>query len=123
MLHALHHATVRASDLDRTAAFYQRLLGFEPGPRPPFAAPGRWLYLAGRPLLHVLQAGTAAPAGTIDHLAFAARGRAGLQRRLSDAGVAHRLVAMPDGSALQMFLHDPDGAALELVFRAEGDRC
>ncbi len=122
MLRTLDHFTVRADDLDRTAAFYHQLLGLAPGPRPPFAVPGRWLYASGRPLVHVLAASVEAPAGTVDHVAFAARGRAGLERRLSGAGVAYRLVARPDGSALQMFLRDPDGSALELVFRSKDDR-
>lgn len=122
MLRTLDHFTIRVDDLDRTAAFYQHVLGLLPGPRPPFAIPGQWLYAAGRPLVHVLASSAAAPAGAIDHVAFAARGRAALERRLSAAGVPHRLVSMPDGSALQLFVRDPHGVALEFVFRSKEDR-
>ncbi|UUX97268.1 VOC family protein [Aquabacterium sp. J223] len=122
MLHALDHFTIRSGDLDRTQAFYGSLLGLHAGPRPPFAVPGRWLYAQGRPLVHVLDASGSAPAGRIDHVALRARGRAALEERLRRSGVPHRLRALPDGSALQLFVEDPDGALLELVFHARVDR-
>lgn len=122
MLRALDHFTLRSADLARTQAFYTDLLGLAAGPRPPFAVPGHWLYAEGRPLVHVLEAAAAAPAGRIDHVALAACGRAALQERLAAAGVAYRLSTLPDGSVLQLFLRDPDGTPLELVFDAKEDR-
>ena len=40
---SLHHVSVPVTDLDRSAAFYQRLFGLSPIPRPPFTIPGMWL--------------------------------------------------------------------------------
>lgn len=122
MLTALDHFTLRADDPDRTAEFYHRLLGLSPGPRTPFAAQGWWLHARGRPLVQLLESTAVAPAGRVDHVAFGARGRAAIEKRLAAANVDYRLRALPDGSALQMFLRDPDGATLELVFRSKEDR-
>lgn len=122
MLQALDHVTLRSTDLARTLAFYQQLLGMEPGPRPAFGIPGSWLYVGGRPVLHVLEMPLEGRIGVIDHVAFEARGRAVLSARFDAAAVPFNLVALPDGSALQMFLCDPDGARIELVFRNPEDR-
>lgn len=122
MLQALDHVTLRSTDLARTLGFYQQLLGMEPGPRPAFGIPGSWLHVDGRPVLHVLELPPERGGGVIDHVAFEARNRAMLSARLDAADVPFKLVALPDGSALQMFLCDPDGARIELVFRHPEDR-
>ena len=122
MLQALDHVTVRSTDLERTLAFYQRLLGLRAGPRPPFGVPGAWLYAGRRALLHVVERPVDGRGGAIDHVAIAAVGRVAISTRLAAAGVPFDLVALPDGSALQMFLRDPDGARIELVFKQAEDR-
>lgn len=122
MLKALDHVTLCSTDLVRTLGFYQQLLGLQAGPRPAFGVPGSWLYVAGHPALHVLERSVEGRGGAIDHVAFEARGRAVLSSQLDAAAVPFTLVALPDGSALQMFLRDPDGALVELVFRHPDDR-
>lgn len=122
MMQALDHVTLRSTDLARTLEFYQQLLGLESGPRPAFSRPGLWLYAIGRPLMHVLEMPVDRRGGAIDHVAFEARGRAAISSRLEAAGVPFDLTALPDGSALQMFLIDPDGARIELVFKHPEDR-
>jgi len=122
MLQALDHVTVRSTDLVRTLLFYQQLLGMAPGPRPAFGRPGSWLYVSRQPVLHVLELPLEGRDGAIDHVAFEARGRTVLSARLAAAAVPFDLVALPDGSALQMFLRDPDGARIELVFKHPEDR-
>jgi catechol 2,3-dioxygenase-like lactoylglutathione lyase family enzyme len=122
MLKTLDHVTLRSTDLARTLRFYQQLLGMEPGPRPAFDIPGSWLCVAGHPALQVLEMPLEGRGSAIDHVAFEACGRAGLSARLDAAAVPFELVALPDGSALQMFLRDPDGALIELVFRQPEDR-
>ncbi len=121
-LTALDHVTLRSTDLPRSLGFYQRLLGMEPGPRPAFGVPGVWLYVGGRPVLHLLEQPVEGRCGVIDHVAFEARGKAALVARLGAAGVPFDAVALPDGSALQLFLRDPDGARIELVFKQPEDR-
>jgi catechol 2,3-dioxygenase-like lactoylglutathione lyase family enzyme len=122
MLQGLDHVTLRSTDLARTLGFYQRLLALEPGPRPAFAAAGLWLYAGGHPIVHVVVRPVEGRGGAIDHVAFEARDRAALAARLDTLGEPFELVARPDGSALQMFLRDPDGARIELVFKHPEDR-
>lgn len=122
MLQALRHVSLRSTDLSRTLGFYQRLLGMEPGPGPASGLPVGWLHVDGRPVLHVLELPPEGGSGVIDHVAFEACNRAVLSARLAAEAVPFKLVALPDGSALQMFLRDPDGARIELVFRHPEDR-
>jgi hypothetical protein len=66
--------------------------------------------------------GEVAPGGgTFDHVALAARDRVAVAERLARLGAPFELRALPDGSALQMFVRDPDGARLELLFRSKED--
>lgn len=122
MLKSLDHVTLRSTDLGRTLAFYERLLGLEPGCRSAFGMQGLWLYAEGRSLVHVLEMPVDAWGGAIHHIAFEARDRLAVSARLAAARVPFELTALPDGSALQMFLTDPDGARVELVFRHPEDR-
>ena len=122
MLKALDHVTLRSTDLARTRGFYERLLGLRPGPSPAFGMPGFWLYAAGRPLVHVLELPVSGRDGAIHHVAFESCDRAVISSHLEAAGVPFELAALPDGSALQMFLTDPDGARVELVFNHPDDR-
>ena len=49
----LDHYNVSTRKLDETVHFYESVLGFTNGPRPPFNFPGAWLYSSGRPVLHL----------------------------------------------------------------------
>ena len=48
----LDHFTLRTSRLVETQAFFERVIGLTPGPRPAFAFAGAWLYAGDQPLLH-----------------------------------------------------------------------
>jgi glyoxylase I family protein len=49
---AMHHVSVPSSDLDRSAAFYEGVLGLTRLTRPPFTIPGIW-YRVGDRQIHV----------------------------------------------------------------------
>ena len=49
----LDHYNVSTRKLDETVHFYETVLGFTNGPRPPFNFPGAWLYSSGYPVLHL----------------------------------------------------------------------
>src|SRR5690348_2410780 len=96
-LDRLDHITVRCSDLARSRTFYVAALGFEDGDRPPFNFPGAWLYVAGRPVVHLVGGphdGTKGT-GTFDHVAFAANDLEGTRRRLEQAKIASRETKVP----------------------------
>jgi catechol 2,3-dioxygenase-like lactoylglutathione lyase family enzyme len=122
MLRSLDHVTLRCQDLGKSVAFYEGLLGLRRGARPPFGVPGHWLYAGDTPIVHLVEGRVANAAGSIDHVAFEAVDRVSFANRLFEAGVQFELRAVPDGSALQMFLVDPDGARIEFVFRSAEDR-
>ena len=118
MIEAMNHFTVLTDDLPATLEFYGDLLGLAPGERPAFDFPGAWLYANGQAVLHVI-AGRALPeprAGVIDHMAFSARGLAGLKARLDARGIAYRLGRLPGPGTWQLFCVDPNGAKVELDF-------
>jgi catechol 2,3-dioxygenase-like lactoylglutathione lyase family enzyme len=113
----MNHFTVLTDDLDRTRSFYA-LFGLREGERPPLGFPGAWLYVGGRPVLHVI-ARPALPGerrGVLDHMAFSARGLGTLVARLNAAGVAHELRRQAGSGVWQLFVFDPNGARVELDF-------
>jgi catechol 2,3-dioxygenase-like lactoylglutathione lyase family enzyme len=75
----LDHYNVSTRKLNETVQFYEDVLGFTNGPRPPFNFPGAWLYSAGHPVLHLndisqTDAQQRPDSGVIDHVAFGSRG-------------------------------------------------
>ena len=49
----LDHYNVSTRKLKETVEFYEVVLGFKNGPRPPFNFPGTWLYSGNHPVLHL----------------------------------------------------------------------
>ncbi|MEW5862417.1 MAG: VOC family protein [Pseudomonadota bacterium] len=118
----MNHFTILTDDLPATLAFYEEHLGLKPGPRPPFAFPGAWLYPEGgsEAILHVVAGrsrGELVP-GVIDHMAFTGRGLGEAVARLRARGVAYELRKLPAYGTWQLFFHDPNGAKIELDFDA-----
>ena len=75
----LDHYNVSTRKLKETVQFYEDVLGFVNGPRPPFNFPGAWLYSSDHPVLHINDiSATDKPqrpdSGVIDHVAFGSRG-------------------------------------------------
>jgi catechol 2,3-dioxygenase-like lactoylglutathione lyase family enzyme len=114
----MNHFTVLARDLDETRSFYVDLLGLVEGPRPPLGFPGAWLYVGGRPVLHVVgnRQLPADPKGVLDHMAFSAKGLADVTGRLDAAKVPYDLRRQPESNVWQLFFFDPNGARVELDF-------
>lgn len=124
----LDHMTVRCrqADLAAVTAFWRDVLGLTEGARPGFSFPGAWLYLGDRPVVHLVATrpdDLAATGVPIDHVAFNATGLAAARDRLRAAGVAFREQAVPDRAMTQLFVHDPAGTRIEILFDLghEGD--
>jgi catechol 2,3-dioxygenase-like lactoylglutathione lyase family enzyme len=124
-LNALNHFTIRPVDLERTKGFYVDVLGLTIGDRPPLGFPGYWLYCGGIPTVHLIgpresEAGwperKPAATGLLDHIAFSCTGLADMRTRLKKHAIQHTERVIPRDRQTQIFLHDPDGVAVELNY-------
>lgn len=118
--HAMNHFTILAEDLRQTCDFYRDLLGLTEGYRPDMGFPGAWLYAGETALLHVVAKKPlpAQRAGVLDHMAFSASGLAETVTKLKQRGIQYRLGRQVETGTWQLFLHDPNGAKVELDFPA-----
>lgn len=126
-LEGLNHYTIRPVDLERTRDFYVDVLGLGLGYRPPLSFPGYWLYCGGQPTVHLIGPRTddghpakreSGPTGLLDHIAFSCTGLAEMKERLRQRGIRHEERVLPRDRQTQLFLHDPDGIAVELNYPA-----
>ncbi|OAJ54893.1 glyoxalase [Paraburkholderia ginsengiterrae] len=135
----LAHYSIRTMDLEKSCRFYERILGFKRGYRPPFDFPGAWLYKgddeADFGTVHIIGVDPGNPAGltaylgdkalpatgtgTVDHIAFLATGVEAMWKTLQAEGVAWRDRTVPSLGLHQVFLEDPSGVTIELNFPAE----
>ena len=133
-LAAIDHYFVYARDLEASRRFYETVLGFEVGVRPPFPFKGYWLYLDGKARVHLGAAeadegqeyylgrrdhADHGHTGSLDHVAFQASGFRAFRARLDGLGVEYRHREVPQFKLQQLFLKDPDGVTLELNFPSE----
>lgn len=134
----LAHYSVRTPDLKRSCTFYERVLGFKQGFRPPFAFPGAWLYRGDDEseygVVHLIGVDPAAPealaaylgerelpasgTGTVDHLAFLATGVQQMWETLRAEDIPWRDRTVPSLGLHQIFIEDPSGVTVELNFPA-----
>ncbi|MFP3549691.1 VOC family protein [Paraburkholderia sp. SIMBA_049] len=130
MLGDILHVAIRTADLRTTVGFYCDALGLKEVVRPAgLRFPGAWLALphAGdKAVIHVyaLQAAQKhndqvvadIEQGSVDHVAFRARGFAAYRTRLQELGLTFREQHLDGGTIWQLFVHDPNGVKLELSF-------
>ncbi|WGY73560.1 VOC family protein [Burkholderia cepacia] len=134
----LAHYSIRTLDLERSCRFYERVLGFRRGYRPPFDFPGAWLYKGGDEsdygTVHIIGVDPANPdglaaylgdkalpatgTGTVDHIAFLATGVEAMWDTLRAENVAWRDRTVPSLGLHQVFIEDPSGVTIELNFPA-----
>jgi catechol 2,3-dioxygenase-like lactoylglutathione lyase family enzyme len=134
----LAHYSVRTTDLERSCAFYERVLGLRKGFRPPFAFSGAWLYQGGDEseygVVHLIGVdeessgalssylGSSKPSvpgtGTVDHIAFLATGVEAMWQTLRAQGIAWRDRTVPSLGLHQIFIEDPSGVTIELNYPA-----
>ena len=126
---SLDHVNIRTAALERMVAWYEAVVGLKRGPRPPFPFPGAWLYAGDRAVVHLIGL-KQAPSGSaerealrLEHFALRAGDSADLHaylKHLKERGVEGQVVTLPDGSAVQVNLWDPDGNHLHLDFLPPG---
>ena len=120
MITGILHASLLSSDLARSRAFYEGVLGLQPDPRrPAMSYDGVWYNVAPNQQIHLLllpnpDAGLPRPAhgGRDRHVALAVSDFAELIERLNRDGVPYTLSS---SGRRALFCRDPDGNALELM--------
>ena len=131
----LDHFTIRTEHWEQTARFFAQVIGLLPGPRPAFRFPGHWMYASGQPVLHIvsvthdnaaleayLGSKTIQPgSGAIDHVSLRAEGLHDMQQHLLACQVAFRERVIPAIGEHQLFLEDPNGITVELIFPYSAD--
>ena len=117
----MNHFTILTNDVDGTVDFYDELLGLTAGLRPNFDFPGAWLYAGGAPILHVIggRPKSELKPGVIDHMAFTGRDLSGTLAKLKARGIEHTCRRQVGSGTWQVFLHDPNGAKVEIDFAAD----
>jgi catechol 2,3-dioxygenase-like lactoylglutathione lyase family enzyme len=139
-LSTLDHCSIRTVKLDETRDFYVDLLGMIDGDRPDFDFPGNWLYVDGKPVVHLVGVDPDDPSGLIeylggdidaskldgsggsgafDHVAFRAKDPEMLMARLETKRVKYRERKVPDLDLFQIFIEDPNGITVELNYFAD----
>ncbi|WP_425100270.1 VOC family protein [Tropicibacter sp. S64] len=121
-LTAFDHVNVRTANLDAMTAWYGRILGLHPGPRPPFNVGGAWLYLGDQPYVHLVEVASppeAAGNTTLEHFAFRARDMPAFIALLKDNGIVHSIDEVPEFPIVQVNFHDPDGNHIHVDFHKE----
>lgn len=120
MISRMDHFTLVTDALQETVDFYG-LLGLVEGPRPKFTVPGAWLYLDGKPVLHVIERQTMPEPrrGILDHMAYAGHGLDDFLSLLNRRGIAHKVIRAPAPFLTwQVFFKDPNGCEVEVDFDA-----
>ena len=128
----LDHFTLRTRKPAETVRFYTDVLGVKEGWRPGFRFPGHWLYQGETPIVHIItiteneaelrdyvgERIDAPGSGAVDHIAFRCEGLDAYQERLLKLGHTFRERVVPNLEQHQLFIQDPNGITLELVFNA-----
>ncbi len=115
----LDHVNIRTADLAGMIAFYEEVLGFTNGARPPFGFPGAWLYCGDAAVVHLVEVSRQpAPEGELrlEHFAFSATGLAEFLTLLRARGQDYRIGLVPDVKIIQVNIFDPDGNHIHVDF-------
>ena len=128
-IQGLDHYTLRSNKLQQTRDFYCRVVGLSEGYRPAFAFPGHWLYAADKPVLHLVaaeqdpaleaylgQRRSTNGSGVVDHLAFRGADLSAMPHKLLALELHFRERQVPEILEHQLFLEDPNGITVEMIF-------
>jgi catechol 2,3-dioxygenase-like lactoylglutathione lyase family enzyme len=112
----LNHVAIVVSNVERSCAFYRRVLQLPPLPRPAFDFPGAWFRLGSNQELHLIggrgEAVVAGPRG--NHFALQVDDLEAWQEHLQKENADFQPKKQRPDGAWQIFLRDPDGHYIEL---------
>ncbi|WP_394539225.1 hypothetical protein PRJ39_01380 [Lysobacter enzymogenes] len=98
------------------ARLFGRVMGLQPGHRPPFPFPGQWWYRGDEAWLHLVQPAPARDDSVrLGHIAFRTdEPAAALLERVRAAGLEHEVAVVPQQGEVQVFVPLPGGLVIEL---------
>lgn len=127
----IDHVNILTDNLDRTAQFYERLMGLTRTENPAIAksSKGAWMRdTHGNAIIHLVwkdpQTGQyedytpGKPTNALHHVAFKCAGFDQAIAKLAEMGVAYRVNDLPHLGLRQVFVTDPNAVNLELNFFA-----
>lgn len=128
---ALDHVnlSVPSARLGEMLAFYTAIVGLREGRRAELPFPGHFLYCEDSPfaVLHLASyeeddLALSQPTGRFNHVCFRKTGLAQTRERLAASSLKYREQERPGNPVVQIFVTDPAGVTVELVFdrKAEG---
>ena len=120
----MNHFTVLTDDVEPPSISTVTSSGSPKARGPRSASPVPGSTPAGKPMLHVIggRPQDELRAGVIDHMAFSALACATRSRRSIANGIKYKCRQQTGSGMWQVFLHDPNGARVELDFAAERSR-
>jgi catechol 2,3-dioxygenase-like lactoylglutathione lyase family enzyme len=122
-LGTLDHVNVRTRNLEKMVDWYRRVLDMETGPRPSFSFPGAWLYVGGKPIVHLVGVDRALPAHQddlrLEHFAISGTGLTELLDQLKQNDIKYKMNKLPDFPIVQVNVWDPDGNHIHIDFHAD----
>lgn len=131
-IQGLDHFTIRTSHLPKTLKFYVEVIGLREAYRPAFKFIGHWLYVSDKPVLHLVgliaddtelqsylgrkSVSIDKGSGSLDHIAFRGNDLTKMQKHLLKLNVNFRERVVPEIGEHQLFIEDPNGITVELIF-------
>ena len=116
----LNHINIIASGqlLDHVLRFYTEILGLEVGQRPAVDVHGYWLYIHGKPVVHLEEGESVALGGraALNHIAFSADDLDEVIEILEAEKISYHREDLEFFGMTQLFFNDPVGIRIELNF-------
>ncbi|WP_428718892.1 VOC family protein [Undibacterium curvum] len=126
----LDHFTLRTKKEQETMLFFRDVIGLEIGWRPAFRFPGTWMYCNGAPILHIVESvednselnsylgeiSLTTGGGAVDHISLRCKGLQEFQKRFLAMHIDFWERVVPEISEHQVFLYEPNGVRIELIF-------
>ena len=124
----LDHVNIETVDIDRSAKFYEDVLGMTQGNRPAFERPGHWMYNNGQPVVHIITPNkdnkmlNGSKDAAISHFALCVEDYDEARAHLDAHSIDYDAGTVPGTTMRQLFFYDPDGVLVELIHIPPGAR-
>ena len=119
-----NHINIRTSKVAQTIDFYGKILNTKLGNRPSFPFPGAWLYSGSDPIIHIVETDNNASRPemntSLHHVAFEGENADEMILKLEKSNISYHKAVVPDSKEIQIFIKDPNGITIEIIFYNKG---